>query len=64
MTARRNAAGWSSIYQQPDGSWRGEVSFGVDPATRKRVRRKVRGATKAVVAAKVRRLEQERDAGV
>ena len=59
MTTRRTAAGRSSIYQLPDGSWRGEVSFGTDPATGKRVRRKVRGATKAVVAGKVRALEQE-----
>lgn len=64
MTGRRAAAGRSTIYRQADGSWRGEVSLGVDPETGRRLRRKVRGTTQDVVARKVRELEQERDAGV
>ncbi len=50
VTGRRAAAGRSTIYRQADGSWRGEVSLGVDPEN--------------VVARKVRELEHERDAGV
>lgn len=64
MTRAKSADGRSSIYRQADGSWRGEVSFGADPATGRRIRRKVRGRTKEIVAAKVRALERERDAGV
>jgi integrase len=60
----RGAGGRGTIYQLVDGSWRGEVSFGVDPATGRRLRRKVRGPTQAAVAKKVRALELERDAGV
>ncbi len=58
------AAGRGTIYQLADGSWRGEVSFGVDPASGRRLRRKVRGQTQAAVAKKLRALELERDAGV
>jgi len=58
------AAGRSTIYQERDGTWRGEVSFGTDLTSGKRLRRKVRGKSQAIVAAKVRDLERERDAGV
>ena len=40
------------------------MSFGVDPASGRRLRRKVRGQTQASVAKKLRALELERDAGV
>jgi integrase len=40
------------------------VSFGVDPANGRRLRRKIRGRTQELVANKVRALERERDAGV
>ncbi|MBE7190666.1 site-specific integrase [Jatrophihabitans endophyticus] len=63
MTADRTA-GRSSIYREPDGSWRGEVSFGTDPGTGRRLRRKVRGRSRQAVTEKVRELECERDAGV
>jgi integrase len=64
VTARKSAAGRSTLYREGDGSWRGEVSFGCDPATGRRLRRKVRGASQEAVAKKVRALERERDAGV
>jgi hypothetical protein len=38
------------------------VSFGVDPANGRRLRRKTRGRTQELVANKVRALERERDA--
>lgn len=60
----RAAAGRSTIYRQADGSWRGEVSLGTDPATGRRLRRAVRGQTQKIVAGKVRAIERERDAGV
>lgn len=63
MTARKAANGRSTIYQEANGSWRGEVSFGTAP-NGDRIRRKVRGKTQEIVAKKVRALERERDAGV
>ncbi len=58
------ANGRSSIHRRTGSTgWVGWVSFGVDPSTGKRRRKKVTAATKTEVAAKVARLEADRDAG-
>jgi len=61
------ANGRSSIHRRtgPNGpvGWVGWVSFGADPATGKRRRKKVTGQTKTEVAAKVAKLESDRDGG-
>lgn len=61
MGKARNPNGRSSIIRRDDG-WHGFVSFGADPKGR-RLRRHVRGQTKAAVAKKVAELERLRDAG-
>lgn len=58
----RNANGGSSIHKGSDGSWHGWVSVGTKDNGRPD-RRHVRGKTKTEVAAKVRKLERERDEG-
>jgi hypothetical protein len=60
---RRAASGESSIYQDADGVWHGYVSMGLKRDGR-RDRRHVRGQRRADVVAKVRALEEIRDAGV
>lgn len=60
---RRAASGESSIYRDEDGRWHGYVSMGLKENGR-RDRRHVSGAKRADVVAKVRELEQKRDAGV
>jgi len=58
------ANGRSSIHRRAGSTgWVGWVSFGADPATGKRRRKKVTGQTKTEVAAKVARLEADRDGG-
>jgi len=58
------ANGRSSIHRRTGSTgWVGWVSFGVDPATAKRRRKKVSGRTKTEVAAKVAKLESDRDGG-
>ncbi len=58
------ANGRSSIHRRAGSTgWVGWVSFGVDPATAKRRRKKVTGQTKTEVAAKVAKLEADRDGG-
>ncbi len=58
------ANGRSSIHRRAGSTgWVGWVSFGADPATGKRRRKKVSGPTKTAVAAKVAQLEADRDGG-
>jgi len=58
------ANGRSSIHRRAGSTgWVGWVSFGADPATGKRRRKKVTGQTKTEVAAKVTKLEADRDGG-
>ncbi len=58
------ANGRSSIHRRTGATgWVGWVSFGADPVTGKRRRKKVTAATKTEVAAKVAKLEADRDGG-
>ena len=57
---RKSANGRSSIYRDADGSWHGRVTVG-NREDGSLDRRHVRGRTKAIVAAKVRELEQKRE---
>ena len=59
----RRGSGESTIFKGEDGRWHGYVSMGTK-AGGARDRRHVRGATRSVVAEKVRELEKRRDAGV
>lgn len=59
---RRRGHGEDSIYRDGD-QWRGAVSLGYGPDGR-RIRKKVRGRTKAEVRAKIRELRQHVDAGL
>jgi integrase len=56
-TRKRRGRGEGSIYEEGDGRWTGVVSFGVNPATGKRRRRKVHGQTKKEVQDKLRELQ-------
>jgi integrase len=61
----RAADGRSSIHRRADGTgWDGWISYGTDAATGKRLRRHVRGRTKAEVADKLKALEAARARGV
>lgn len=60
---KKAANGRSPIYQEADGSWVGQVSFGTGPDG-KRIRIRRRGKTQEIVAVKVRELERQRDAGL
>lgn len=63
-TSDKAADGRSSIRPNKDGTgWIGRVSFGFDSEGR-RIRKLRRGKTKAIVTAKVRELERQRDAGL
>ncbi|MCU1691032.1 MAG: integrase family protein [Frankiales bacterium] len=62
MPARRSARE-SSIHKATDGRWHGYVTIGVRPDG-SRDRRHREGATRAEVVAKLKELEQGRDAGV
>jgi integrase len=57
MARKRRGRGEGSIYEEADGRWTGVVSFGINPATGKRRRRKVHGKTKQEVQAKLRELQ-------
>jgi len=60
----KGANGRSSIHRRAGSTgWVGWVSFGVDPSTGKRRRKKVTAKTKTEVAAKVTKLEADRDGG-
>ncbi len=60
----KGANGRSSIHRNAVGTgWVGWVSFGADPATGKRRRKKVTAQTKTEVAAKVAKLEADRAGG-
>ena len=60
----KGADGRSSIHRHKSGDgWEGWVSFGQDVTTGKRIRKHVRGRTKASVAAKIKQLEADRDGG-
>jgi integrase len=48
------------VWQEDDGSWRGRVEFPRNPVTGKRVRRYVRGKSKAKVNAKIKTLLEKR----
>lgn len=58
----RAANGRSTIYLGKDGYWHGRVSMGSGPGG-SQDRRHVRAKTQSLVTAKVRKLEQARDAG-
>ena len=62
MSSAKGADGRSSIHRSVDGGWEGWISLGVGPDGRRR-RKHVRGRTRSAVAAKVREIEQSRDAG-
>jgi hypothetical protein len=62
MGLERRGRAEGSIFQRRDGRWTAEVSLGFD-GTSKRVRRTVYGATKGEVAAKLRKLQADHDAG-
>jgi integrase len=57
MTRKRRGRGEGSVYQDTDGRWTGVVSFGINPATGKRRRRKVHGKTKQEAQEKLRELQ-------
>jgi integrase len=57
MARKRRGRGEGSIYEESDGRWTGVVSFGINPATGKRRRRKVHGKTKQEVQEKLRELQ-------
>jgi integrase len=58
------ANGRSCIHRRAGSTgWAGWVSFGTDPETGRRLRKKVNAATKTEVAAKVAKLEADRDGG-
>ena len=61
--SRRSANMRSSIYQASVGYWHGRVTMGVRDDGRPD-RRHVRGKDKATVAAKVRKLERQREDGI
>lgn len=61
MTRRAN--GESTIYKDEQGRWHGQVSLG-RKENGERDRRHVSGKTRAEVVARVRGLEQKRDAGI
>ncbi len=63
MTAKRAAAGESSISKGTDGRWHGYVSMGLKRDGH-RDRRHVSGARRTDVVTKVRALEQQRDSGL
>lgn len=64
MPARRRAShGESTIYQDADGRWHGQVSMGRKEHGQ-RDRRHVSGKRRSDVVAKVRELERARDAGI
>ena len=58
----KSANGRSSIYKDTNGDWHGWVSYGLGPNGRRR-RKHVQAPTKREAAAKVKRLEDQRDAG-
>jgi integrase len=61
---RKAPDGRSSIHRRKSGDgWEGWVSFGHDVNTGKRIRKHVRGQTKAQVAEKIKQLEAHRDGG-
>jgi hypothetical protein len=55
MARKRRGRGEGSVYQEPDGRWTGVISFGYTPDGKRR-RKKVHGATKEIVLAKLRKL--------
>ena len=57
MARKRRGRGEGSIYQEADGRWTAVVSFGINPATGKRQRRKVRGETKQKVQERLHELQ-------
>jgi integrase len=59
----RRAPGESTIHKGTDGRWHGYVSMGTK-AGGKRDRRHVSASTRAAVVAKIRELQERRDAGV
>jgi len=59
----RRASGESTIHKGTDGRWHGYVSMGTKTGG-KRDRRHVSASTRAAVVAKIRELQERRDAGV
>ncbi len=59
MADRRGRRGDGAVYQLADGTWRGAVDLGRDPATGKRVRKYVSGRTKGEANRKVRALRDQ-----
>jgi integrase len=58
----RRGAGEGAIYQEPNGLWASSVEVGFSPDG-KRLRRKVRGRTKAIVVEKLNKLRSDVEAG-
>lgn len=55
----RRPNGDGGIYQRDNGTWAGQVDFGTDPTTGKRLRTSVKGATRTEVAEKLKKLRDE-----
>ena len=62
MNRKRRGRAEGSIFERADGRWSAEVSLGYD-GHGKRVRKTVYGADKGEVAAKLRKLQTDHDAG-
>ena len=61
--ARKRANGDGSVRQRANGSWEGRVTLGTDPGSGKPIRKSFYGATKDIVAAKIRAAAAEIDKG-
>jgi len=59
----RRAPGEGSLYQTPDGTWHGSISFGIGPAG-KRIRMHVRAKTKTAAAEKLRARIRDKEDGL
>lgn len=59
----RRAAGEGTVFRSADGRWEAMVDLGPDPATGRRRRLHLRGATKADVTAKMRRAQEQGQVG-
>jgi hypothetical protein len=55
----RRAPGEGTVFRSADGRWEAMVDLGPDPATGRRRRLHLRGATKADVMAKMRRAHEQ-----
>lgn len=63
MAQRKRAAGSGTITKRKDGRWEARYTSGIDPATGKPIRHCIYGKTQKEVAAKLRAVTAEIDAG-